>query len=103
MNPLAIVPKGGRGINSSSHVAGGRRGLCFARFSSRRTPWMYPMAISLKVSIGELACRKACGSSPGGCQSFRKAASGLNPFVILPERREGIYPLALAPEGSRGI
>ena len=174
MDPMAIVPKGGRGINSAGHVARGRRGFCFPRFGARRTPWVYPMA---NFAESHLADRPKDASFPEGYQGIKsagyvaqrprgnlsarvcarrlptlredrhglmiwriwtrrtqlrlrpkaakgiilwqtclakgmrrfarklpivsKAAGGLNPFIILPKGREGIYPLALAPEGYR--
>ena len=70
IDPMAIVPKGGRGIKSAGHVAGGRRGLCFARFGTQRPPWIYPMA---NFAENHLADRPKDASFPEGYQGIKSA------------------------------
>ena len=70
IDPMAIVPKGSRGIKSAGHVAGGRRGLSFARFGARRPPWIYPMA---NFAESHLADRPKDASFPEGYQGIKSA------------------------------
>ena len=73
-----MLPEGGEDFVSLALVPEGRHG-----FTLWRT--------SLKV-IWQIARKMP---------AFPKATRGLNPLVMLPEGREGIYLLAIAPEGCQ--
>ena len=78
LTPLAMLPGGGKDFVSLALVPEGRHGF---------TLWR----ILLKV-IWQIARR---------LPDFPKANRGLNPLVMLPEGREGIYLLAFVPEGCQ--
>ena len=75
-NPLAMLLEGGEDIVSLALVPEGRHGFILWR-------------IFLKV-IWQIA---------RVMPSFPNATRRLNPLVMLPKGREGIYPLAITPEG----
>ena len=75
LNLLTMLPEGGEDFVLLALVPEGRHNF---------TLWR----VLLKV-IWQIARRMP---------AFPKATRGLNPLVMLPEGREGIYPLAMAPK-----